>query len=84
MDEDPGNESTNSRIQQIKSVLGEDKVLPQRPSLEGIFNFDGIKQDYGIDKDKFTKEIALKILPQWFENNEVPQAYKDLKEKLHL
>ena len=84
VDEDPGNESTNSRIQQIKSVLGEDKVLPQRPSLEGIFNFDGIKQDYGIDKDKFTKEIALKILPQWFENNEVPQAYKDLKEKLHL
>lgn len=92
VDEDPGNNDTSSKIQRIKGVLGDDKVLLQSPSLEGIFNYQQITQDYrhiieecGGRKrkwEKFTKEVALKVLPLWFEKNEPPEVYKNLKEKL--
>ena len=84
VDEDPDNPVTYSEIKRIRGVLGDEKVLLQSPSLEGIFNFEEIKQNYGIDKNKFKKEIALKILPQWLETNEVPQVYKNLKKKLEV
>ena len=84
VDEDPDNPVTYSEIKRIRGILGDEKVLLQSPSLEGIFNFEEIKQNYGIDKNKFKKEIALKILPQWLETNEVPQVYKNLKKKLEV
>ncbi|MCD6305399.1 MAG: AAA family ATPase [Deltaproteobacteria bacterium] len=92
VDEDPGNDDTNKKIQSIKGVLGNDKVLLQSPSLEGIFNYRQITKEYYhiIDEcggrkrkwEKFTKEVALKVLPLWFEKNEPPEVYKNLKEKL--
>lgn len=79
MDEDPGNPNTQQLINDLKNLLGNDRVLLQSPNLEGIFNFDQIRQKYGINRSKFTKEIALKVLPSWFENNPVPQVYMNLK-----
>jgi len=79
MDEDPENQNTQKLITNLRSLLGDDKVLLQSPNLEGIFDFNRIKQTYGINRDKFTKEIALKVLPSWFENNPVPRVYENLK-----
>jgi len=79
MDEDPGNPKTQQLINNLKNLLGNDRVLLQSPNLEGIFNFNQIRQEYGINRSKFTKEIALKVLPRWFENNSVPQVYRNLK-----
>lgn len=79
MDEDPENQATQKLITNLRSLLGDDKVLLQSPNLEGIFDFNRIKQTYGINRNKFTKEIALKVLPSWFENNPVPRVYKNLK-----
>jgi len=79
IDEDPGNQATQRLINNLKNLLGNDRVLLQSPNLEGIFNFNQIRQEYGIDGTKFTKEIALKVLPMWFENNRVPRVYKKLK-----
>ena len=79
MDEDPGNPKTQQLINNLKNLLGNDRVLLQSPNLEGIFNFNQIRQEYGTNRSKFTKEIALKVLPRWFENNPVPQVYEHLK-----
>jgi hypothetical protein len=32
--------------------------------------------------DKLTKERSLKLLPGYFENNEIPPLYIDLKNKI--
>lgn len=79
MDEDPGNQNTQELINNLKNLFGEDRVFLQSPNLEGIFDFEQIKQTYRINRSKFTKEIALKVLPSWFESNSVPQVYLDLK-----
>ena len=79
MDEDPGNQNTQQLVNSLKNMLGEDRVFLQSPNLEGIFDFEQIKQIYGINRSKFTKEIALKVLPSWFESNSVPQVYLKLK-----
>jgi len=84
MDKDPGNTSTQQLITQIKQLLGNGNVFLQSPNLEGIFNFDQIKKDYGIRRDKFSKEIALKVLPKWFESNPVPQIYDELKNAMNI
>jgi len=65
-------------------LLGNNRVLLQSPNLEGIFNFNQIRQEYGINRSKFTKEIALKVLPRWFENNRVPQVYENLKNTMGI
>jgi len=81
IDEDPGNQSTQERMDKIKNLIGDNRVFLQSPNLEGIFKFDQIKQNYEIKRStkKFNKEIALKVFPKWFESNDVPQVYKDLK-----
>ncbi|KUK05381.1 ATP-dependent nuclease [Archaeoglobus fulgidus] len=78
MDEDPGNQSTQQLISRIRNLIG-DKLFLQSPNLEGIFNFDQIRRDHGIQRNKFSKEIALKVLPTWFESNSVPPVYESLK-----
>jgi len=82
MDEDPGNQTTQQLISEIRDLIGNDKVFLQSPDLEGIFNFDKIKQSHEIRGSKFTKEIALKVLPMWFNSNDVPQVYMNLKNKI--
>lgn len=79
VDEDPGNFTTQRLINEIRNLIGDDKVFLQSPNLEGIFNFDQIRQNHRISRSKFTKEIALRILPEWFESNDVPQVYINLK-----
>ena len=80
MDEDPGNQTTERLVASIRNLVGSDRLLLQSPDLEGIFNFEQMKQDYRIQRNKFTKEIALKVLPDWFESNPVPQVYVMLKD----
>lgn len=82
MDEDPGNPNTSKLIEDIRGLIGNDRVFLQNPNLEEIFNFSQIKQTQGIKQNKFSKEIVLKILPEWFENNKVPTIYEELKAKL--
>ncbi len=84
MDEDPGNQVTQQLISEICGLIGNDKVFLQSPDLEGIFNFDQIRQSHGINRSKFTKEIALKVLPMWFESNTVPQVYMNLKNTMSV
>jgi len=79
MDEDPGNQTTQQLINDLRELLGNNKVPLQSPNLEGVFNFNQIREAYGINRNKFTKEIALKVLPSWFEVNPVPQVYENLK-----
>jgi len=79
IDEDPGNQTTQQLINALRGLVGHSKVLLQSPNLEGIFNFSQIRRNYGISKNKFTKEIALKVLPNWFGDNSIPQVYENLK-----
>jgi putative ATP-dependent endonuclease of the OLD family len=72
LDEDPGNQSTQERVTEIKSLIGDSNVLLQSPNLEGIFG----------QSSKFRKETALKLLPIYFDNYEVPSVYLDLKRLL--
>jgi predicted ATP-dependent endonuclease of OLD family len=72
IDEDPGNSSTQERVTEIKSLIGDSNVLLQSPNLEGIFG----------QSSKFRKETALKLLPFYFDNYEVPNVYLDLKRLL--
>jgi len=72
VDEDPGNQSTQDRVSEIKLLIGESNVLLQTPHLEGIFG----------QKQKFKKETALKILPPYFDNHDPPSVYQDLKRLL--
>ena len=84
IDEDPGNSNTQQLIKDLKNLLGDERVFLQSPNLEGVFNFDQIRQKYRINRSKFTKEIALKVLPEWFENNQVPEVYKNLKNTIKV
>ena len=79
MDEDPRNQTTQQLIREIRGIIGNDKVFLQSPDLEGIFNFAHIRQSQRIRRSKFTKDIALKVLPIWFKSNTVPQVYVNLK-----
>ncbi|MGB4644590.1 MAG: AAA family ATPase [Dictyoglomaceae bacterium] len=73
IDEDPDNSNTKNIILQLKSSLGDENVFLQRPgNLEGMF---------GLHK-KFNRSEILKSLSEWFERNEPPDVYKDLKERL--
>jgi predicted ATP-dependent endonuclease of OLD family len=66
-------------ISKLQQLLGEDNVLVQNPDLEGMLGRDklGLNQN-----DKLKKEKSLKLLPGYFQNNEVPQLYIDLKNKI--
>ncbi|MEF3245332.1 MAG: hypothetical protein K6343_05070 [Caldisericaceae bacterium] len=72
IDQDPGNASTQKIITELENVLGVGNVFLQEPNLEGMFNFP----------EKFTKEKALKFFPDWFKENEPPEVYKNIKQKL--
>ena len=69
-------------ITKLKQLLGKDNVLIQDPDLEGMLGRDkiGLKSD-----EKLNKEKSLRLLPSYFQNiknNELPQIYIDLKNKI--
>ena len=72
VDEDPGNAETERRIEELRSLLGDDFVLLQSPNLQGLF---------GLAR-KPNKKEALDLFPQWFIDNEVQQVYEELKRKI--
>jgi predicted ATP-dependent endonuclease of OLD family len=72
VDEDPQNPIAQRENQGLISLVGKDNVFLQRPNLEGVF---------GLQK-KPKKNEALNIFPSWFEQNEIPQLYMDLKERI--
>ncbi|MDI6602547.1 MAG: AAA family ATPase [Patescibacteria group bacterium] len=74
LDEDPGNSKTQRIILELKSFLGEDKIFLQQPNLEGIF---------GLDR-KLSKTEALRFFPKWFEQNDVPEIYKNVEKRLKV
>jgi len=74
VDEDPGNSKTESIIEKIRGILGDDKVYLQSPDLEGIF---------GIQKPKkFDQAFALSFFQDYQEA--VPPLYSNLVKRLSL
>jgi len=74
IDEDPGNTRTQSIIEGLKQQLGNNLVFLQSPNLEGIFGL----------QSKPNKQEAIEIFTNWFNANEVPIVYKELKSKMGL
>lgn len=72
MDEDPNNDSTYVRISHVRAIVGNNKLFLQSPDLEGIFRQNA----------KFTKDRALRILPVWLRQYEVPEVYQKLRTSL--
>jgi len=66
-------------ISELKSMLGEEYVFIQNPDLEGLLGKDKLGL---IGKEKLKKEDALKLLPEYFEKNEVPEIYQKLSKLL--
>jgi Predicted ATP-dependent endonuclease of the OLD family len=66
-------------IPKLKKLLGNDNVLIQDPDLEGMLgrNRLGLNQN-----EKLNKEKSLKLFPDYFQNNEIPPLYIDLKNKI--
>uniref|UniRef100_A0A7V4E4I7 ATP-dependent endonuclease n=1 Tax=candidate division WOR-3 bacterium TaxID=2052148 RepID=A0A7V4E4I7_UNCW3 len=62
-------------ISELETMLGEEYVFIQDPDLEGMLGRDklGLR---GVEK--LNKEKALKLLPEYFEKNEVPKIYQEL------
>ncbi|MFZ8805906.1 MAG: ATP-dependent nuclease [Candidatus Calescibacterium sp.] len=69
-------------ISKLQQLLGEDKVLVQKPDLEGMLGRDRL----GLNpNEKLKKEKSLELLPSYFQNiqnNELPEIYRDLEHKL--
>jgi len=62
-------------ISELLDILEEEHVYIQDPDLEGMLGRDKL----GLrDNEKLSKEKALKLLPQYFARNEVPEIYKKL------
>lgn len=72
LDEDPGNQNTVAIISNLKTFLGHDNVFLQSPKLEGMF---------GLSK-KPSRSESLQFFPGWFETNDPPQIYQELKNKI--
>jgi putative ATP-dependent endonuclease of OLD family len=72
VDEDPGNTQTERLVERVRSILEDNNVILQSPDLEGLF---------GLPKPLDKKE-ALEFFPQWFQNNDPPSVYLNLKEQM--
>jgi predicted ATP-dependent endonuclease of OLD family len=71
-----------AEICKLQQLLEEDNIFIQTPDLEGMLGRDkiGLKPD-----EKLSKEKSLRLLPSYFQNiqnNELPQIYIDLKNKM--
>jgi hypothetical protein len=72
VDEDPGNAATAQIITDLQTLLGNDKVFPQTPNLEGMF---------GLPR-KPSKVDSLAFFPTWFNTNPPQAVYNNLKTKI--
>ena len=72
VDEDPANPTAQRENQGLITLIGGDNVFFHRPKLEGLF---------GLSR-KPKKNEALEIFPSWYEENDVPQVYLDLKQRM--
>ncbi|MEM0136012.1 MAG: AAA family ATPase [Thermoplasmatales archaeon] len=68
VDEDPGNPKTAPIIENLKNLLGNNKVYLQSPNLEGVFGRE----------NKFNQENALTFFQNYQDG--VPKVYSDLAE----
>jgi len=62
-------------ISELKNILGEEFVFTQVPDLEGMLGKDKLRLGSG---EKLNKENTLRLLPEYFEKNEVPEIYQNL------
>lgn len=72
IDEDPGNPVAQREKQELLSLIGRDSVFLQCPNLEGVFGLNV----------KPKKSDALNMFPTWFGQNNVPQVYMELKQRM--
>jgi len=72
VDEDPENPTAQIENQELISLVGDDNIFLQRPNLEGVFRL----------QKKPKKNEALETFPSWFEQNDVPQVYMDLNQRM--
>ena len=66
-------------IPKLKKLLGNDNVLIQDPDLEGMLGRNRLVLN---QNEKLNKEKSLKLFPDYFQNNEIPPLYIDLKNKI--
>lgn len=69
LDADPGDQATQRATERIESIVDSSVIFKQAPKLEGFFNYP---------HKKFTKPGALLFFSNWYENNSVPDLYKNL------
>jgi putative ATP-dependent endonuclease of OLD family len=68
-----------TEILKLQQLLGIDNVLIQDPDLEGMLG----RNRLGLNpNEKLSKEKSLKLFPDYFQNNEIPPLYIDLKNKI--
>lgn len=72
IDGDPGNLETQRAIENLVSLIGNENVFLQSPSLEKLFDLPS----------KPSRIEALEIFPRWFQNNYVPAIYVALKKRM--
>jgi len=72
IDEDPGNTQTQTLIERVRSLLGNENVFLQSPNLEGLFGL----------RTQLDKKEALEFFPKWFQNNNPPVLYVNLKKQM--
>jgi putative ATP-dependent endonuclease of OLD family len=72
IDEDPGDDETRKAIKDLESIIEESNVFLQSPELSGLFGL----------QSKPNRQEALEIFPRWFQNNDVPEVYTDLRTQI--
>jgi len=68
-----------TEISYLQQLLGTNNILIQEPDLEGMLGRKGLRLK---PNEKLSKEKSLRLLSDYFQNNEVPQFYIDLKIKI--
>jgi predicted ATP-dependent endonuclease of OLD family len=79
-------------ISELEKLIGEGNVFKQEPDLEGMLDREKLKSliiSLGMEPEKdrkerlkLTKEQSLKVLPKYFEQNDIPETYSKLKDRI--
>jgi hypothetical protein len=79
-------------ISELEELIGEGNVFKQEPDLEGMLDREKLESliislEMEPEKDrkgrlKLTKEQSLKVLPKYFEQNDIPETYSKLKDRI--
>ncbi len=73
VDSDPGNRATAREIGRLETTIGTENVFEQTPNLEGLFELTFKPKKYE----------AMELFPTWFEQNEIPNVYQELLDRIH-